>query len=293
MANKKITINNKTLTPNCEPYFIAEIGINHNGDMQICKKLIDSANATNWDSVKFQKRVPELAVPEDQKSVMRDTPWGRISYLEYKKRIEFGREEFDEIDAYCKSKPLDWSASPWDLPSLEFLAKYDLPYIKIASATNSDNELLKRCCEMKKPLIVSTGMSTMEEIDDTVELLEKHSNGDYIILHTNSTYPTKNSELNLRIIETLQSRYDCLVGYSGHEYNILSSVVAAALGAVIIERHITVSHDMWGTDQKSSLEISGMHMLRNRILRIYEAMGDGVKVLSEEEMQVRKKLRGS
>lgn len=293
MANKEITIGTKTLIPNCKPYFVAEIGINHNGDMQICKKLIDAANATNWDSVKFQKRVPDLAVPEDQKNVMRDTPWGRMTYLDYKKRIEFGRAEYDEIDAYCKSKPLDWSASPWDLPSLEFLSKYDLPFIKIASATNSDHKLLKHCCELRKPLIVSTGMSTIEEIDDTVNLLEKHSDGNYIILHTNSTYPTKNSELNLRVIETLQNRYDCLVGYSGHEYNILSSVVASALGAVIIERHVTVSHDMWGTDQKSSLEISGMHHLRDRVLNIYEAMGSGVKTLSGDELQVRKKLRGN
>jgi N-acetylneuraminate synthase len=293
MANKSIKIGSKELTLNCAPYFIAEIGINHNGDMQITKKLIDAANATNWDSVKFQKRVPDLAVPEEQKAVMRDTPWGRMTYLDYKKRIEFGEDEYDEIDAYCKAKPLDWSASPWDMPSVEFLAKYDLPYIKIASATNADHAILKRCCEMKKPMIVSTGMSTMEEIDDTVNLLEKHSNGDYIILHTNSSYPTKNSELNLRMIETLKNRYNCLVGYSGHEYDIESSVVAAAVGAVVIERHVTLSHDMWGTDQKSSLEISGMYLLRGRVLRVYEAMGDGVKTLGDEELAIRKKLRGS
>jgi len=292
MANMKIKIGNKLITKNHTPYFIAEIGINHNGDMNIAKKLIDAANATNWDSVKFQKRVPELAVPEDQKGIMRETPWGRMTYLDYKKRIEFGEKEYDEIDTYCKAKPIDWSASPWDMPSVEFLAKYDLPYIKIASATNHDKDILKRCCEIGKPIIVSTGMSTIDEIDDTVNFLEKHSNGDYIILHTNSSYPTNNCDLNLRMIETLQSRYNCLVGYSGHEYEIESSVVAAALGAVMIERHITLSHDMWGTDQKSSLAISGMYLLRNRVLRVYEALGDGVKVLGENELQVRKKLRG-
>ena len=292
MANKEIEIGNRSISNNCVPYFIAEIGINHNGDMNIAKKLIDAANATSWDSVKFQKRVPEHAVPECQKEVMRETPWGSMTYLEYKKRIEFSKGEYDEIDAYCRAKPLDWSASPWDLPSVEFLAAYDLPYIKIASASNSDMDIIKRCCEMRIPIIISCGMSTIKETDNTVNTLEKYGNGDYVILHTNSSYPAKNSDLNLRMIETLRDRYDCLVGYSGHEYDLQPSVVASALGAVVIERHVTLSHELWGTDQRASLEISGMFLLRNRALSVFEAMGDGVKSLSEDELLVRKKLRG-
>ncbi|MDR2599832.1 MAG: N-acetylneuraminate synthase family protein [Oscillospiraceae bacterium] len=293
MAKAEIKIGKQTITKDSSPYLIAEIGINHNGDMAIVKKLIDSANATNWDSVKFQKRVPELSVPEDQKAVLRETPWGVMTYLEYKKRIEFDKKEYDEIDLYCRTKPIDWSASPWDIPSVEFLAQYNLPYIKIASALNANVELIKRCCEMNMPLIVSTGMSTIEETDETVELLEKYSNGEYILMHTNSSYPAKNSELNIRMIETLKNRYKCLVGYSGHEQNIIPTVIATALGAVIIERHITVSHDMWGTDQKASLEVHAMYLLRNRVVGVVEALGDGVKELSEDELSVRKKLRGN
>jgi len=292
MAKHEFRINNKFISKEATPYFIAEIGINHNGDMNVVKKLIDAANATNWDCVKFQKRVPELSVPEHQKNILRETPWGLITYLDYKKRIEFDRNEYDEIDIYCKAKPIDWSASPWDMPSVEFLEKYSLPFIKIASALNANNDLLKRCCEIKIPLIISTGMSTLEELDKTVELLEQYSNGEYILLHTNSSYPAKNEELNLRMIETLKHRYNCLIGYSGHEQNLEPSVIASTLGAVIIERHVTLSHDMWGTDQKASLEVNAMYLLRNRIIGVIDALGDGVKNLSEDELLVRQKLRG-
>ena len=292
MPAKEIKIGNSLIKDGITPYFIAEIGINHNGDMQVVKKLIDAANATGWDSVKFQKRVPELAVPEEQKNVMRETPWGNMTYLEYKKRIEFGRKEYEEIDAYCKAKPLDWSASPWDLPSVEFLKKYDLPYIKIASASNSNEDIVKACCELKTPLLISTGMSTIEEIDDTVNMLEKYSNGNYILLHTNSAYPAKHKDLNLRVIETLKNRYNCLVGYSGHEADLQPTVIAAALGAVVIERHVTLSHDMWGTDQKASLEVNAMYLLKRRVISVLDTLGDGIKTLGDDELNVRKKLRG-
>lgn len=292
MANKEIKLGNKIINAQSEPYLIAEIGINHNGDMQIAKKLIDAANATGWDAVKFQKRCPDIAVPEAQKSVMRDTPWGRMTYLEYKKRIEFEKPEYDVINAYCAEKPIAWSASPWDMTSLEFLLEYDIPFIKIASATNDNEEMLKVACQSGKPIIISTGMSTLEEVDKTVGFLEKYGNGDYILLHTNSSYPAKESELNLRVMKTLEERYDCLVGYSGHEMNLEPSVVAAAMGAKVIERHVTLSHEMWGTDQKASLEVHAMDMLRKRISGVVQAMGDGVKKMYADEEAVRMKLRG-
>lgn len=292
MANKEIKLGNKIINANSTPYLIAEIGINHNGDIQIAKKLIDAANVTDWDAVKFQKRCPDIAVPEDQKGVMRDTPWGRMTYLDYKKHIEFEKEEYDYINKYCKEKPIAWSASPWDMPSLEFLLQYDIPFIKIASATNDNKEILIEACKSGKPLIVSTGMSTIEEIDTTVELLEKYGNGDYILLHTNSSYPANEDEVNLRVMKTLEERYDCLVGYSGHEMNLEPSVVAAALGAKVIERHVTLSHNMWGTDQKASLEIHAMDMLQKRIISAVAAMGSPEKRIYESEVPIRKKLRG-
>jgi N-acetylneuraminate synthase len=293
MAKQEIKLGNYVINQDSFPYMIAEIGINHNGDLQIAKKLIDAANACMWDCVKFQKREPDIAVPEAQKNVMRDTPWGRITYLEYKKKIEFGREEYDYIDTYCKEKPIAWSASPWDIPSLEFLLKYDLPFIKIASASNMNTDLLKLACESGKPLLVSTGMSTLEEIDELVDFLEKHSDGSYILMHTNSTYPTPPDELNLRMITTLKNRYHCLVGYSGHEQNLEPSVVAASLGAKIVERHVTLDHNLWGTDQGASLRVSAMAMLQGRMKEVLAMLGDGEKNLSENEMKIRMKLRGN
>ena len=292
MANKSIDIGGFKITEDGKPYLIAEIGINHNGDLQIAKKLIDAANATGWHAVKFQKREPDISVPEAQKSVMRDTPWGRITYLDYKKHIEFGKKEYDYIDAYCREKPISWSASPWDIPSLEFLLEYDIPFIKIASASITDDELVSRAALSGKTIIMSTGMSTLEEIDRAVDILEEKSNGNYILMHTNSAYPAKDEELNLRMIQTLKKRYDCLVGYSGHEQNLEGTVIACALGARVIERHITLDHDMWGTDQAASLTVHAMDMLRRRIEVVFKTLGTGEKTLCEDELKVRKKLRG-
>lgn len=291
MANKKIEYNNISLGEGYPTYLIAEIGINHNGDMQIIKRLIDSAFACGWNCVKFQKRVPELAVPEKQKSVMRDTPWGRMTYLEYKKRIELSKEQFDYINAYCKEKPISWSCSPWDLPSLEFLGQYDLPFLKIASASLTSQELLKEAVQTLKPIILSTGMSTEEEIDSAVNILEKYGKGDYVLLHTNSAYPAKDAELNLLRIQTLREKYNCIVGYSGHEYDINPTVIAAALGAKVIERHITIDHNMWGTDQKSSLEVRGMDYLARRVRAIDIYLGSNQIKVTESEVPVRDKLR--
>ena len=292
MANKSIKLGNFTVTENSSPYMIAEIGINHNGDMQIAKRLLDAAYACEWDCAKFQKRTPELAVPEAQKQVPRETPWGTMPYIEYKKRVEFEKAEYDEIDNYCRQKPMDWSASPWDIPSLEFLLQYDIPFIKIPSAMNTNEEMIKKACKSGKPVIISEGMSELDEMDKTVSWLEKYSNGDYIICHTNSTYPSPNNELNLRLIPEMKKRYDCLVGYSGHEANLEPSVIAAVLGACVIERHVTLSHEMWGSDQKASLEVQAMSLLKKRITSSLETLGTGEKKLYESEMKKRKELRG-
>ena len=269
-----------------EPYFIAEIGINHNGDLQIAKKLMDGAHAAGWNAVKFQKREPDIAVPEHQKTVMRDTPWGRMTYLEYKKRIEFGKTEYDYIDGYCREKPLDWTASPWDLPSLDFLLQYDIPFIKIASASITQDALLEGAAKSGKPVIMSTGMSTWEELDHAVGILERHCQNGYVLMHTNSTYPAPEDELNLRMIGTLRERYRCIVGYSGHERSLEPTVVALVLGARVIERHITLDHNMWGTDQAASLTLHAMDMLRRRARGLRAMIGNGERVLGEAWVMV-------
>ena len=292
MAKFEVSLGGYLVNDNSVPYLIGEIGINHNGDIKIAQRLMDAAFACGWNAIKFQKREPDIAVPEAQKSVPRETPWGKMTYLEYKKRIEFGRKEYDFIDEYCRQKPIAWSASPWDLPSLEFLMKYDLPFLKIPSAMLTNDELLQAAAKNGKTLIVSTGMSTLDEIDHAVDILEKHTDGNYILMHTNSSYPTKNDELNLSMIHTLRERYKCLVGYSGHELELMPSVIAAAFGACVIERHITLDREMWGTDQAASVSIAGMVALRARINTVAEMMGTGKKVLSESELAVRKKLRG-
>ncbi len=289
---KKIKIGNQFVGENEPVFMIAEIGINHNGDIGIAKKLIDAAFACNWHCVKFQKRTPEKCVPENQKNVLRDTPWGRITYLEYRNKVEFGQEEYSYIDKYCKEKPVLWTASVWDIPSLEFILKYDVPFIKMPSAKLTESELLSKAARSGKPVILSTGMSTIEEIDDAVNILEKHSKGNYILMHTNSTYPTPPEEINLLTMKFLKERYNCLVGYSGHEYDLEPTVIAVALGARIIERHITIDHKMWGSDHFASLEVHAMDMLRKRIEEIDIVVGDGTKKLTQKEMEVRKKLRG-
>ncbi len=274
-----------------KPYLIAEIGINHNGDLQIAKKLIDAAFACQWDCIKFQKREPEICVPEHQKNTPKETPWGKMTYLEYKKKIEFGKKEYDYIDKYCKEKPIDWTASVWDLPSLKFLLNYDIPFIKIPSPKLTDEELLIEASKSGKSLVVSTGMSTIEEIDRAVEILEKYASH-YVLMHCNSAYPAPQKELNLKCIQTLQKKYKCPIGYSGHEHNLEPTVYATILGAKIIERHITLDHDLWGTDQASSLETAGMDTLKRRIENIGTVLGDGEKKVTENEKPIRKKLRG-
>lgn len=274
-------------------YMIAEVGINHNGDMQVAKRLIDAAFACGWDCVKLQKRNPDECVPEKQKRVLKDTPWGRMTYLEYRKRVEFGREDYEYIDRYCGEKPISWSASVWDRDSLNFLLGYDVPFVKIPSAKLTDDLLLSEAAMSGRMIILSTGMSTEREIDNAVGILDRYARGNYAIMHTNSTYPTPPEDTNLRCIQWLRDRYKCVVGYSGHEYGLDPTVTAVALGARIIERHVTVDHSMWGTDQAASLEIHAMDMLRKRIRDVALSLGDGQKRIYKTEMQVREKLRAA
>ncbi|OUV98767.1 MAG: N-acetylneuraminate synthase [Betaproteobacteria bacterium TMED156] len=273
-------------------YIIAEIGINHNGSLSIAKKLIDVAAVAGCDAVKFQKRNPEVCVPEHQKSIMRDTPWGMMTYLEYKYKIEFEKDEYDEIDRYCKQKNISWSASPWDLDSLDFLDQYDVPFIKIPSAMLTNQELIKKSAATGKKIILSTGMSTMKEVDQAVIWLISE-NADFALLHCNSAYPAPLEDLNLSCINTLKNKYQCEVGYSGHEFRLGTTVAAVYLGATILERHITLDRTMWGSDHLSSVEPQGLIKLVSGVRELELAYGDGVKRVTEGEKPSRKKLRGN
>lgn len=292
MAEKIIKVGDTKIGENQPIFLVAEIGLNHNGSLDIAKKLIDAAFACDWDCVKFQKRTPEICVPDHQKNVMRETPWGKIIYLDYRYKVEFEKEEYTYIDGYCKEKPVFWSASVWDMPSLNFLLEFDVPFIKIPSAKLTENEILEAAAKSGKPVFLSTGMSTIEEIDIAVEILERYSNGNYLLMHTNSTYPTPLEELNLKVIPFLKERYDCIVGYSGHEYGLEPSVVASIMGAKVIERHVTLDHNMWGSDHFASLEIEAMCKLPGRVREVKDILGDGVKRITEGEAEIRRKLRG-
>ncbi len=279
-------------------YIIAEIGINHNGDLKNALRLIDIAAAAGCDAVKFQKRNPDVCVPEHQKNIIRDTPWGQMTYLEYKYKVEFEKAEYDIIDAHCKSHGIEWSASPWDMDSLEFLKQYDVPFLKVPSAMLTNDELLEGCVASGKRVIFSTGMSTKEEIDHAVMVLRKaklvHNNPHKIgLLHCNSTYPAPINELNLAGIQTLQNEYvDFEIGYSGHEFRLGTTVAAVYLGASIIERHITLDRQMWGSDHLASVEPQGLFKLVSGIRELEQAYGDGVIQVTESEKPVRAKLRG-
>lgn len=273
-------------------YIIAEIGINHNGSLEVAKKLIDVAAVAGCDAVKFQKRNPDVCVPEHQKSVMRETPWGTMTYLEYKYKVEFEKEEYDEINEYCKDKGIAWSASPWDLDSLEFLDQYDLPFIKMPSAMMTNESLMRAAAKTGKKIIFSSGMSTLEETDKAVEWMREEG-ADFALLHCNSAYPAPIEDLNLSCIKTLQDRYKCEVGYSGHEFRIGTTVAAVYLGASILERHITLDRTMWGSDHLSSVEPQGLIKMVRGVRELELAFGDGVKRVTDGELPSRKKLRGN
>ena len=272
-------------------YIIAEIGINHNGSLDTAKKLIDVAAVAGCDAVKFQKRNPDICVPEHQKQKIRETPWGNIPYIDYKYKVEFEKEEYDEIDRYCKERGIEWSASPWDLDSLNFLDQYDIPFIKIPSAMLTNEELIKKSAQTGKKIILSTGMSTMEEVNQAVVWLLSEQ-AEFALLHCNSAYPAPLEDLNLSCIKTLKDTYKCEVGYSGHEFRLGTTVAAVYLGATILERHITLDRSMWGSDHLSSIEPQGLIKLVRGVRELEAAFGDGVKRVTDGELPSRKKLRG-
>ena len=287
MTNK-VSVGKKAIGAGEPVYIIAEIGINHNGDIEIAKQLMDVAVETGCDAVKFQKRTPEICVPEEQKSIPRETPWGSMTYFEYKKRIEFEQTEFEQIDAYAKKIGIDWFASPWDVPSVNFLEGFNVPCQKIASACLTDSELLTAINKTKTTTILSTGMSSMQEIDKAVSLL---NDVPLAIAQATSTYPAEASELNLRAIQTFAEKYKVPVGYSGHERGLQVTIAAVALGATFIERHITLDRSMWGTDHSASLEPEGLKKLVRDIRIIELALGDGKKKVYNSEIPIRAKLR--
>lgn len=275
-------------------YVIAEIGLNHNGSVEIAKRLVDVAADAGAQAVKFQKRTPDLSTPEHMKATPRETPWGSMTYLEYRHRVEFGRDEYIEIGDHATLRGLDWFASPWDEPSVDFLEDLGVVAHKVASASVTDLPLLERLAATGTPIILSTGMSTLDQIDRAVDVLtlDGTRTDRLVILHATSTYPLPPEEANLRTIGTLRDRYPGIpIGYSGHERGLQISLAAVALGAVAVERHITLDRTMWGSDHAASLEPQGLtHLVRD--IRILEAaLGDGVKRIMPGELAPQAKLR--
>jgi N-acetylneuraminate synthase len=269
-------------------YVIAEIGINHNGSLDIAKRLIAVAKAIGCDAVKFQKRNPETCVPTDQRDQMRETPWGYISYMEYRHRVELGENDFRQIDQYCREHDIAWFASCWDGDSVDFIRSFRTSCIKIPSACLTDRELLEHCRSTGVSLILSTGMSTLDQIDAAVSILGTDR---LLLAHCTSTYPCINEELNLRMIPRLRELYPCPVGYSGHEVGLATSLAAVALGACFVERHISLDRAMWGSDQAASVEPVGMGRLVKDIRAIDAALGDGIKRVYESERKAASRLR--
>lgn len=269
-------------------YIVGEIGINHNGDIEIAKQLIDLARWAGADAVKFQKRNPELAVPPDQRDKMRETPWGYITYLEYRHKVEFSEDQYREIEGYCKQKGMDWFVSVWDEASVDFIEAFDTPCYKVPSASLTDHKLLRHVRKTGRPIILSTGMSTMDQIKAAVSVVGTEN---LMLTHATSTYPCDPDELNLRMIRTLHETFPCPVGYSGHEVGLVTSAVAVAMGACLVERHITVDRAMWGSDQAASVEPQGLHALVKYIRVTEQSLGDGQKRVYDSEQLSLQKLR--
>jgi N-acetylneuraminate synthase len=286
---REIEIGNRRVGDGHPAYIIAEIGINHNGDVSIAKQMIDAAVHAGVDAVKFQKRTPEVATPLDQQTQMRETPWGYITYLEYRYKVEFNEQQYSEIDRHCKEKGIAWMVSVWDQPSVDFMEKFDTPAYKIPSASLTDFDLIRKARATGKPLILSSGMSTMEQIHQAVKLAGEK---DLVLMHCTSTYPCEPEELNLKMVETLRHEFPNIpIGYSGHEVGLVPSSVAVALGACVVERHLTLDRAMWGTDQAASVEPGGFERLVKYIRVSEAALGDGVKKVYESEKSSLKKLR--
>jgi N-acetylneuraminate synthase len=269
-------------------FIIAEIGINHNGDVGVAKKLIDAAALAGCEAVKFQKRTPELCVPLEQRNLMRETPWGIMTYMEYRHRVEFSENEYTEIDRYCREKGIMWFASCWDIPSVDFVERYNPVCYKIASASLTDDDLLSHVTKTNRPIILSTGMSSMEQIKRAVSLIDRDR---LLIAHSTSSYPCKPQELNLRMIQTLSQEFSCPIGYSGHEVGLQTTYGAIVLGACFVERHITLDRAMWGSDQAASVEPWGFMRLVRDIRVIENALGDGLKRVYQSEVPIMNRLR--
>ncbi len=283
----EIRLGSKLVGPGKPCYVVAEIGINHNGDIDIAKRLISVAVGAGCDAVKFQKRTVDVVYSAEELAKSRESPFGNTNG-DLKRGLEFEFEEYQEIDHYCREVKIAWFASCWDEASVDLIAQFDVPCFKIASACLTDDNLLRRTRATGKPIILSTGMSTIKEVDHAVEVLGKE---DLILLHACSTYPAYYEELNLRVIDLLRNRYFLPVGYSGHETGLPSSIAAAALGACVVERHITLDRAMWGSDHAASLEPNGITRLVRDIRLIEKSMGDGVKRVLEREQPIIKKLR--
>ena len=273
-----------------KPFLIAEIGINHNGSVKLAKKIIDLAKRYGFDAVKFQKRNPDISTPDQQKNKMRDTPWGYISYLEYKKKIGFNYKEFKQLDNYCKKIKILWFASAWDIESQNFLKKFKTKYNKVASSMLTNLDLIKVIAKEKKHTFISTGMSNIKDIKNCVNIFKKN-NCKYTLLHCVSTYPCDDEDLNLNMILTLKKIFKCSVGYSGHESSVSPSIIAATLGATAIERHITIDRSMWGTDQSASLSEEGIKTLTGTINKLSLVLGNGKKTISKNEREMLKKFK--
>ena len=287
---KKIQIKENRSIGEGEPvYIIAEIGINHNGSLDIAKKLIDEAATAGCDAVKFQKCTPELCTPKDQWHIMRETPWGQMSYIDYRYKVEFGYDDYAEIDRYSKLKGIDWFVSCWDEEAVDFIEQFNPVLYKFASASLTDHALIEKVKNLNKPYILSTGMSTMNEIE---EAIDKFGTDNLLIAHSTSAYPCSPKELNLKMIHTLGALYpETPIGYSGHETGLATTVAAVAMGATFVERHFTLDRAMWGSDQAASVEPQGMQRLVRDLRDIDLAMGDGVKRVYDSELGAMKRLR--
>ncbi len=289
MKDVTVTIGDRLVGEGQPVYVIAEIGINHNGSVELAKRLVDGAATAGCDAVKFQKRTPELCVPRDQWGVERDTPWGRMTYIDYRRKIELGEDDYRQLDAHCRARGIAWFASAWDEPSVEFLERFDPPCYKVASASITDHDLLRAMRATGRPMILSTGMSTLAEIVAAVEAVGRDG---LLVAHSTSAYPCPPEQLNLRMIQTLRALYpDCPVGYSGHEVGLATTWAAVALGASFIERHVTLDRAMWGSDQAASVELAGLARLVENIRDVERSLGDGIKRVYDAELPMRKKLR--
>jgi N-acetylneuraminate synthase len=289
MSNRKVEVGNKVIGDNNPVFIIAEIGINHNGSVELAKKMISGAVAAGADCVKFQKRTPELCVPKEQWNLERDTPWGRMTYIDYRHKVELSLNDYAEIDEFCHRSGIMWTVSCWDEPSVDFMEEFNLPFYKSPSASLTDLNLLSRFRKTGKPLMISTGMSTLEEITTALETIGTEK---LMMAHATSTYPCKIEELNLKCIAKYNEQYENIpIGYSGHEVGLAPTLAAVVLGASFVERHITLDRAMWGTDQAASVEVGGFIRLVTNIRDIEQSLGDGIKKVYDSEIPVKAKLR--